>query len=177
MRGVQLKLISGLVLFLCITATAFAQGQPSIQQRIERQAERYQAGVRTGVALDPELILVGVQAQLGPIFKSGITFRPSVEFAYGEVTSMFGFNGELLYHFKQAEERWTPYAGAGIGINLLHENFQRKAKRIDFGDFHSDTALSIVGGMQNRNGLFAELRTSIYSDPSPTLRVVIGYNF
>lgn len=148
------------------------------ESNVERQVRKYHVGVRGGVALDPELILIGAQAQLGPIFKSGVSFRPSVEFAYGEVTSMFGFNGEMIYKFPQErQDRWSPYAGGGIGINLLHQNFENKGKRIDFGDFHSDTALNIVGGLQHRNGAFVELRTSIYSDPSPTLRIVAGYNW
>lgn len=171
-----------LLLLLQLPVIAQQQNQPQAVQRaesnIERQVKKYQVGVRGGVALDPELILIGVQAQLGPIYKTGISFRPSVEFAYGEVTSMFGFNGEMVYKFKQErQDRWTPYAGAGIGINLLHQNFVNKGKRIDFGDFHSDTALNILGGLQNRDGVFMELRTSIYSDPSPTLRIVVGYNF
>lgn len=152
------------------------------QDNIQREARRLQAGVRVGVALDPELIMIGVQSQLGPIFNSNVHFRPSVEFGWGEVTSMFGFNGEFIYSLPQAssrDDRWTPYFGGGLGINLLHQNFVREngSRRIDFGDFHSDSALNILGGVRYQSGLFMELRTSIYSDPSPTLRVILGYNF
>ena len=59
-----------------------------LERDIERQARRYQLGVRAGVALDPELIMVGVQAQVGPFFGDNIYFRPNVEFAYGEVTAL-----------------------------------------------------------------------------------------
>jgi hypothetical protein len=151
------------------------------QRDIEREARKLQFGVRGGVALDPELILIGVQAQLGPIFNSNVMFRPSVEFAYGEVTAMFGFNGEFIYRLARSspQDRWSTYVGGGLGINLLHQTFERDngGKRIDFGDFHSDSALNILGGVQNRSGMFMELRTSIYSDPSPTLRLIVGYSF
>ena len=165
-----------------VRSSARLPGQESgVQNQIEREARRLRLGVRGGVALDPDLIVMGVQAQLGPIFKSNVSFRPSVEFAYGEVTAMFGFNGEFIYRLSRfsLQDRWSSYFGGGLGINLLHQNFERDSggKRIDFGDFHSDSALNIVGGVQNRNGVFMELRTSVYSDPSPTLRLSVGYNF
>jgi hypothetical protein len=151
------------------------------QSDVVREARRLQAGVRGGVALDPELILLGVQAQLGPVGHRNLFFRPSVEFAYGEITAMFGFNGEFIYKMplSSQQDRWSPYFGGGLGINLLHQNFEREegGRRIDFGDFHSDSALNVLGGIQYRSGLFMELRTSVYSEPSPTLRLVVGYNF
>jgi hypothetical protein len=156
-----------------------AQGG-GVQNQIQRQARRLQAGVRGGVALDPELILMGVQAQFGPVFNSNVSFRPSVEFAYGEVTAMFGLNGEFIYRLSRSlDDRWSTYFGGGLGVNLTDQNFSEESngRRIDFDDFHSDSALNILGGVQNQNGIFMELRTSVYSDPSPTLRLVFGYNF
>ena len=94
---------------------------------------------------------------------------------------MFGFNGEFIYRLPMSsqQDRWSTYFGGGLGINLLHQNFERDTggKRIDFGDFHSDSALNILAGVRNQSGIFMELRTSIYSDPSPTLRLVVGYSF
>jgi hypothetical protein len=152
-----------------------------IERDIETQVRRFEGGVRGGLALDPELVLMGVQAQVGPFFRSGIFFRPSVEFGLGEVTAMFAFNPEVIYRlpFTSAQDRWATYLGAGLGINLLHQNFEDEedgGKRIYFGDFHSDTALNILGGVRTRR-VFMELRTSVYSNPSPTLRLVVGYTF
>ena len=152
-----------------------------IEGDIERQARRYQVGVRSGVALAPELVLLGVQAQVGPFFRSDVFFRPNVEFGLGEVTAMFAFNPEVIYRLpvSSPQDRTSTYVGAGLGINLLHQSFDRDedGERIDFGDFHSDTALNILGGVRFRSGMFLELKTSVYSDPSPTLRLIIGYNF
>jgi hypothetical protein len=152
-----------------------------IERDIERELRRYQVGVRGGVALDPELVMIGVHAQVGPFFRSDVFFRPSVEFGLGEVTSMFALNPELIYRlpFSSSQDRWSTYFGAGLGINLLHQNFEREdgGKRIDFGEFHSDTALNILGGVRRRGGMFMELKTSVYSEPSPTLRLTLGYNF
>ena len=152
-----------------------------LERDIERQVRRYSVGVRAGVALDPELVLVGVHAQVGPFFASNIYFRPNVEFAFGEVTAMFALNPEVIYRLPVTarQGRWNAYVGVGPGFNFLHQNFEREEgdSRIDFGDFKSDVGLNILGGLRSRGGTFVELKTTVYSDPSPTLRLIVGYNF
>ncbi len=153
----------------------------TMERDIERQARRFQAGVRGGVALDPELVLIGVQSQVGPFFHPDLHLRPSVEFAYGEVTALFALNLEAIYRLPigSRQGRWSAYAGAGPGFNFLHQNFERDSggKRVDFGEFHSDTGLNILGGLRFRRGTFVELKTTVYSEPAPTLRLIFGYNF
>ena len=48
---------------------------------------------------------------------------------------------------------------------------------VDFGEFHIDTGLNILGGIRFRRGTFVELKTTVYSDPAPTLLLIFGYNF
>ena len=152
-----------------------------LERDIERQARRFQAGVRAGVALDPELVLLGVHAQVGPFFNPDLFLRPNVEFAFGEVTAMFGMNMEAIYRLPVTSRsgRWSTYFGLGPGFNFLHQNFERTegGKRVDFGDFHSSVGLNVLGGIRYRNGMFMELKTSVYSKPAPTLRLIVGYNF
>lgn len=151
-----------------------------LERQIERQVRRLQVGVRAGVALDPELVLLGVHAQVGPFFNSDVYFRPNVEFAIGEVTALFALNPEVIYRLplSSRQGRWSAYIGAGPGINFLHQSFERNnGDRIDFGDFRSDIGLNILGGIRYRGGMFTELKTTVYSDPSPTLRLIVGYNF
>ena len=148
---------------------------------IEREARRYQLAFRAGAALDPELVVVGVQGQVGPFFRSGVFFRPALDFGLGEVTALFSVNGDVIYRlpFSSMEDRWSSYFGAGLGLNFAHQSFEDEedGRRIDFGEFHSDTALNIIGGVRRRGGMFMELKTSIYAAPSPTLRMVVGYTF
>lgn len=153
-----------------------------IERDIERQARRLQLGVRAGMALDPELVMIGAQVQVGPFFSDNLFFRPNIEFAFGEVTSMFALNTEMVYRLPVTtpRARWSAYVGAGPGFNLIQQSFNRmdgSGRRIDFGEFKGDVAFNILGGVRYRNGMFTEMRTSVYSRPSPTLRLVIGYNF
>jgi opacity protein-like surface antigen len=153
-----------------------------LERDIERQARRYQLGVRAGMSLDPELVLIGVQAQVGPLFNPNVYFRPNVEFAFGEVTALFALNAEAIYRLpvSSRQGRWSPYVGAGPAFTFLHQNFStttNSGNKIDFGDFHSSVGLNILGGLSYRSGMFMELKTSVYSNPAPTLRFIIGYNF
>jgi hypothetical protein len=153
-----------------------------LERDIERQVRRYQLGVRAGVALDPELVLLGVHAQVGPFFSPEVYLRPNVEFAYGEVTALFALNFEAIYRLpvSSRQGRWSTYVGVGPGFSFLHQNFEGttgEGTRIDFGDFHSDVGLNILGGLRFRSGMFMELKTSVYSRPAPTLRLIVGYNF
>lgn len=153
----------------------------SLEREIERQARRFQVGVRGGIALDPELVLVGVQSQIGPFFNSNVFLRPNIEFGYGEVTTMFGLNMEAIYRLPitSRQGRWSAYVGAGPGFNFIHQGFSSTTgnRNIDFDDFRYDSALNILGGVRFRRGTFVELKTTLYSTPAPTLRLVFGYNF
>lgn len=154
----------------------------TIERDIERQARRFQLGVRAGVALDPELVMIGAQMQVGPFFNRDVFFRPNVEFAFGEVTALFALNPEVIYRLpiSSRQGRWSTYLGVGPGFNFVHQNFLRNdgtGQRIDFSDFHGDVGLNILGGIRYRSGMFTELKTSVYSRPAPTLRLIVGYNF
>jgi hypothetical protein len=153
-----------------------------VERDIERQLRRFQAGIRAGMALDPELVLLGVHAQVGPFFNPDVYLRPNVEFAFGEVTTLFALNLEAIYRLpvSSRQGRWSAYVGAGPGLSLLHQNFERntsEGREIDFGEFSSDIGFNILGGLRYRNGMFLELKSSIYSRPAPALRLILGYNF
>lgn len=166
-------------------ATASPEVVPSevrnLERSIERQMRRYQGGIRAGMALDPELVLVGAHVQMGPFFHPDVAFRPNIEFAFGEVTTLFALNLEGIYRLpiNMRQGRWAAYVGFGPAVTFLHQNFERDdgEREIDFGDFDTDFGLNILGGIRMRSGMFLELKTSIYSRPAPTLRLIIGYNF
>lgn len=153
-----------------------------LERDIEREARRWRVGVRAGAALDPELLLFGVHSQLGPVFHRDVSFRPNAEFAFGEVTDLIALNLEATYRLPISSRRgnWSAYVGAGPGFTFLHQNFERtqgEGRDIDFGNFDFGTGFNILTGLQFRRGTFVELKTSVYSQPAPTLRLIFGYNF
>jgi hypothetical protein len=150
-----------------------------LERSIQRQFRRFQAGVRAGIALDPELVSLGAHAQVATGFSRNVIFRPNIEFAFGELTTMFALNFEALYRLpvSSRQARWGAYAGAGPGLNFVKQSLTREDRDINFDDLDTDVGFNIFGGIQNRNGMFVELKTSVYADPAPTLRLMFGYNF
>jgi len=153
-----------------------------LERDIKRQARRWRLGVRAGAGLDPELILFGVHSQLGPIFHRDVFFRPNAEFAFGEVTDLIALNLEAIYRLPVSSRRgnWSAYLGAGPALTFLHQSFQSQVgqgRNIEFGNFDFDAGFNILTGVQFRRGTFFEVKTSLYSRPAPTLRLILGYNF
>jgi hypothetical protein len=150
-----------------------------LEDQIERQTRRYGAGVRGGIALDPELILVGVHARFGPFFSRNLQFRPNVEFGFGEVTKLFALNLEGIYRlpFVPRNGRWQPYVGAGPSLLFKHQNFERAeaGEGIDFGDFDFEGGLNLLTGIEFRSGVFFEAKATVYA--SPHFRLIVGYTF
>ena len=149
-----------------------------VESDIKRESRRWRLGVRAGAAFDPELFTFGIQSQMGPIFHPRVLFRPNAEFAFGEVTDLVALNLEVIYRFSATSRRgnWTPYLGAGPALIFIHQSFQA-GRQIDFGNFDYETGFNILAGVQSRRGMFAELKTSLYSGPAPKLRLIVGYNF
>jgi hypothetical protein len=155
-------------------------GVRQLERDIERQARRYGAGFRAGAALDPEVLLVGVHGRVGPFFTRDLSFRPNVEFGFGEVTKLFAINLEAVYRlpFTPRQGRWSAYVGGGPGFFFKSQDFERAASgenSVDFDDFNFEAGLNILTGVEFRNGLFFEAKTTVYA--SPHFRMIFGYNF
>jgi hypothetical protein len=150
----------------------------NVESDIGREARRWRLGVRAGAAFDPELFMFGVHSQMGPIFSPHVFFRPSAEFAFGEVTDLIALNLEAVYRFPRSTERrtWSPYVGAGPAFTFIHQSFQA-GRDIDFGNFDFDAGFNILVGMQSRRGTFVEAKTSLWARPAPVFRLIVGYNF
>jgi hypothetical protein len=84
------------------------------QAAIERAVKRFRVGVEGGIGLDPEMIMIGAHGSFGPFFHRNVSFRPGFEFGFGEVTTEFAVNLEVLFRMNDgAPRRWTPYFGVG----------------------------------------------------------------
>jgi len=149
-----------------------------LEREIERNVRRWRVGVRAGAGLDPELFLFGVHSQIGPIFTRNVSFRPNAEFAFGEVTDLIALNLEAIYRLPitARQGRWSAYAGAGPALNFIHQSFNG-SRSFSFGSFDYETGFNVLTGFQSRRGTFVELKTSLWSHPAPTLRLIVGYTF
>lgn len=151
-----------------------------LEGQIARQAERFRTGVRVGAGLDPEVLMFGVHAKVGPFFHRDVWFRPNIEAGFGEVTKFGALNLEAIYRLPitERQDRWSVYVGAGPGLNFISRNFEEAEKgerEIDFSDFKFDGSLNFLAGVESRGGMFLEFKSSTYSVPS--VKIAIGYNF
>jgi hypothetical protein len=150
-----------------------------LERSIQRQSRRYRLGVRGASALDPELFMFGAHTQLGPFFNENVFARPNLEIGFGELTTLLAFNFEGVYRLpvNARTSRWNIYAGGGPALNFSHRNFVEETDRgkIDFGDLDLDVGFNFLIGIQQREGMFLELKSSAYS--LPTIRFIVGYNF
>lgn len=151
-----------------------------LERQIERQAKRFRAGVRAGVGLDPEIVTAGAHATLGPFFHPDVWLRPNAEIGFGEVTTLFALNFEAIYRLPitERQSRWTVYVGAGPGLNFIDRDFdaaEAGEREIDFDDFDFEGSLNLLAGLESRNGMFLEMKSSVFSRPH--VRLQIGYTF
>ena len=125
--------------------------------------------------------MFGVHSQMGPIFSRNVYFRPNADFSWGEITDMVALNLEAVYRFPRARRGpWSPYIGGGPALNFIHQSFKTQASEqrdISFGNFDYETGFNILMGFENRHGTFFEVKTSLYSQPAPVLRLILGKNF
>jgi hypothetical protein len=163
-------------------AAPLPQSVQNAEGQIQHEARRWRLGARAGIGLDPELVMFGVDSQVGPIFSRNVFFRPNADFEWGEVTDMVALNLEAVYRIPHTTRSgvWAPYVGAGPSLNFIHQSFQTtsgQSRDISFGNFDYETGFNILMGVQNRHGTFFELKTSLYSQPAPVLRLILGKTF
>lgn len=165
------------------------------QSGIERAVKKFRIGVDGGIGLDPELIMIGAHGSFGPLFRRDIHFRPGFEFGFGEVTTAFAVNLEVLFSITDSQPRmWTPYFGVGPNFGLSHRGFEEEGEtettttttstgttvtesksRFDFGDTDFEAGLNFIVGVRRANGLFFEMKATAYGVAN--VRLMLGYDF
>ena len=133
------------------------------------------------MALDPELVMLGAQGMFGPFVSDHFWARPNLEVGFGEVTDLIGLNFDGLYRVPVTarEGKWSMFFGAGPSMNFVKLGFSPENPNPDedfsFDDFKLDMGLNILAGVQSREGLFLELKSTVYAQPG--MRFVLGYSF
>jgi hypothetical protein len=129
--------------------------------------------------MDPELLIVGAHAKMGPIFNRNISFRPSVEFGFGEVTKFVAINLDTAYRLTLTPRwsSWSMYLAAGPSLGFSQQNFERTISGIDWGNLEFTPSLDIVAGLEFRRGFIVEGRAAVYASPNSIFRMMFGYTF
>jgi hypothetical protein len=146
-----------------------------VTRQIRQKARRWNIGGRIGAGFSPELFMFGLQSQMGPIFSPRFVLRPGADFGFGELTDMFSLNIEGAYWLRTVVHgHWTPYFGMGPSLNFIHQG--ASSGDTSFSDFTYKTGFNVFLGAQ-KGKMFVEMKTSLWSDPAPVLRLFVGYNF
>lgn len=164
-----------------------------LEAQIEHQARRYRAGVQGGAAFDPQLISLDAFATLGPFFSRNLQFRPNLEFAFGEVTTMFGIHLDAIYTLPGVPRsvKWAPYIGAGPTFSFSHRGFETTATdaqvetgsgtvqiengRFDFSTWEWNNGFNFIVGFKNPNGTFFEMKSTAWGGAN--IRLMAGFEF
>lgn len=176
-------------------------GARQAEAAVERNVRRFGIGVEGGVGLDPELIMFGAHARFTPIFTRSVMFRPGVDFGFGELTTLFGINLDVLYTMPGFDQdtTWRPYVGAGPNFTLSHRGFETEETdkvdtggsttttttttgttteqpgRFDFSDTDFSGGMNFIVGMRRRSGAFFEMKATAWGVAN--VRLLAGFNF
>jgi len=163
-----------------------------LETQIERQARRFRTGLQAGAAFDPTLVSLDAFATLGPFFSRNLQFRPNVEFAFGEVTTLFGIDLNAVYTLPGVPRsiRWAPYIGAGPSFSFSHQGFETQSDgqidtaagtveidngRFDFSNFDWNNGFNFIVGFKNPSGTFFEMKSTAWGGAN--IRLLAGFEF
>ena len=171
-----------------------------LQAELERQAKRYHFGASLGMAMDPELLSLNGFATFSPFSQRGILFRPNLEIAFGEITSLIGVHLDLVYALSGLTRttRWVPYVGAGPNFSFSHRGVEEEqflsgdaedpdqdtdpaadedddGGRFDFSQFDWDNGFNFIIGARTPKGAFFEMKATAWGVAS--IRMLGGFAF
>ena len=132
-------------------------------------------GPRVGFSVNPDQFVVGGHLSTG--FAPGWTLNPSVEAGFGDHATVVALNFDAQYHFDIQGSNWSPYLGAGLGVDFVSVDVPAP-----FADLHDTvTGLNLIVGTsiptQGSQHLFSELRIGAGDSAMPDLKGVFGWNF
>ena len=139
-------------------------------------------GPRAGVTLDPEQVHVGMHFDLGDIAER-VRLQPNVEVGFGDDMILVAINPEVFYLF-MPHDRWTPYAGGGLGINIrswddkvVATSNPPRIGKVD--ETETDIGLNLLGGVEtkisDRTKFFGEIKFGV--GDSPDAKFTVGLTF
>ena len=127
-------------------------------------AAQIDPGVRAGLSIDPDQFYIGGHIETKPLVER-LVFRPNVEVGFGDDVTLAAFNFEFAWKFSRRGD-WGFYAGGGPAINLY---------QFDGPGDDTEAGFNIMGGFENRKGLFFEFKLGVAD--SPDFKFGVGFTF
>ena len=128
-------------------------------------AAQIDPGVRAGLSIDPDQFYIGGHIETKPLVER-LVFRPNVEVGFGDDVTLAAFNFEFAWKFPHGRSDWGFYAGGGPAINLY---------QFDGPGDDTEGGFNIMGGFENRSGLFFEFKLGVAD--SPDFKFGVGFTF
>ena len=148
----RMKYLLPALAFLGIAVPAAAQGP----------------GVRGGVSIDPDQVYFGGHYETDALVDR-LHFKPNLEVGIGDDVVATTINMEFVYKFP-SRSRWLLYAGGGPAINFYSYDDDGGD-----GDTNTEGGLNLLFGVENRGGLFFEVKVGAID--SPDVKFGVGYTF
>ncbi len=133
-------------------------------------------GLRSGINMNPDQFNFGVHFDAGSLAQR-VRVQPSFELGLGNGVTLGSANLDAHYLF--AERRFRPYAGGGLGINVIDVTNGLGKAGLDI-----EPVLNVVGGVEwgaPRPGSKASrrylLEARIGMGDTPDLKLVAGFSF
>jgi hypothetical protein len=154
-----------------------------LETQVERAARRYRLGVQVGAALDPELISLDAFTTFAPVISRNLAFRPNVELAFGELTTLFGIHLDGIYMLPgfTRSTRWAPYVGGGPEFEFGHKSLEatqvdgETIRRFDFSDWTWNNGVNFIVGARSPNGVHFEMKSTAWG--AANIRLLGGFEF
>ncbi len=112
-------------------------------------------GVRVGLADDPDVVVGGVQFNLGEIAEH-LRLQPDIELGIGDDHTTFFVHGALHYRF-EGNAGVTPYFGGGLALGFVDRDRGRPNDGTNF-----EIGVKVIGGVEwplkNAKTFFLELQ-------------------
>lgn len=126
-------------------------------------------GANVGYNFDAEELFLGGQFRFAPAALP-VMINPSLETYFIDGATWLRFDINALYPFGVRNTTFTPYAGAGLGLNFINP---------DIGDSETDAMLNLVFGAEfgmARIRPFGEARIDVGDGTGASLRggVLVG---
>ncbi len=163
--------------FAIIAAAALVLVSPAVAPRLAAAEEPGSGlrgwGPRVGLTLDNfDQVHFGGHLDFGNI-ASHIRFQPNVEIGVGDDITFVAINAEAAYRFASRWDVWAPYAGGGLGFDIISLDGPGESGS------NTDIGFSALGGIEkglsSGHRFFTEMKIGLVD--APDIKITAGWTF